>query len=132
MAIPANTSLPFIVGTLRIGEILTGNAGTWTGSPTFEYQWQSGDPIYVDGEFTGMVDAWDDIGGATDPTYELTAGELTKMIRIEVTATNLDGSDVAESNMLGPVAAEAFVNYERVKSLGRMPLRMELQRAIRG
>lgn len=38
---PTATSLPTITGTLQVGQTLTGQTGTWKGSPTsFAYQWR--------------------------------------------------------------------------------------------
>ena len=38
---PANSILPAIVGTPAVGQTLSASPGTWTGSPTFAYQWLS-------------------------------------------------------------------------------------------
>src|SRR5690606_4454326 len=62
---PVNTFAPSISGQARVGETLTANPGTWTGSPapTFAYQWKA--------------DA-SNIVGATSSTYELTTAEYDK------------------------------------------------------
>lgn len=74
---PINTVAPTISGSPTVGATLTAVAGTWTGSPTFTYQWKSG----------GI-----NIVGATNSTYVLTATELATTITVTVTGTNVYGS----------------------------------------
>jgi hypothetical protein len=83
--LPANTSAPAVTGTPRPGQTLTVNPGTWTGSPTFTYQWQA-DAV--------------NITGATSSTYSVQADDVGKSIRCVVTATNGGGSTSANSNTL--------------------------------
>lgn len=87
---PVNTFAPSISGQARVGETLTANPGTWTGSPapTFAYQWKA--------------DA-SNIVGATSSTYELTTAEYDKVITVEVTATNVGGSASAVSSATSKV-----------------------------
>lgn len=81
---PDNTVLPAITGTAEVSETLTASSGTWTGTATitYAYQW------FADGEA---------IPGATGTTYDLTAGEVGKVITVMVTATNAMGSRQAIS-----------------------------------
>ena len=51
-----------------------------------------------------------DIGGATGPTYVLTATDLGHRIRVRVTATNAAGSRSAESAARGPVVPDPPAN----------------------
>jgi sugar lactone lactonase YvrE len=74
--------LPSISGRLQVGETLTADPGSWTGEPSFAYQWRA------DGV---------DIADATEPTYTLTAAEVGTRITVLVTATNTGGSTEAES-----------------------------------
>lgn len=87
-AAPANTVLPSFAGIAQTGHLLTGYAGTWTGYPTYAYQWQqdaSGNGSFVD------------ISGATSATYTVVVGSVGNAIRLKVTATNTHSSVVAYS-----------------------------------
>ena len=73
-----NTTRPTITGEARVGQELTANEGTWTGSPTsFAFQWQRCD---VD-SFTCV-----DVTGATGRTYGVRIADLGFRLRVEVTA----------------------------------------------
>ena len=90
---PANTTLPSITGTTKVGESLTAQNGTWTNSPTsFQYQWQRCD---------GAGASCANIAGAVEKTYLLTAADSTHTLRVRVLAVNADGSASARS---GPTA----------------------------
>jgi hypothetical protein len=89
---PANTAPPTVAGTPQQGQTLTANPGTWTGSPTFAYQWQRCDSA---GTCT-------DIPGATAQTYVVTPSDIGFSLRVVVTATNAFGSTKATS---APTAA---------------------------
>lgn len=84
LSAPANTALPTISGTARVGQVLTASPGTWSGNPapTFTYQWQRGTT---------------NISGATSATYTLVAADAGQTVRVIVTATNSEGSDDATS-----------------------------------
>jgi large repetitive protein len=86
---PTNTALPTISGTVQPGQTLTGTAGSWTGNPTYGYQWlrcnQSGGSCAP-------------ISGETGTTHLLTSADAENTIRIEVTGTNGGGSAIATSN----------------------------------
>lgn len=95
---PVNSVAPVVSGngaedTINLNTLTTTN-GTWSGSPTFTYQWQSNDGS-----------GWVDVATATDNTYVIGTiqedGGLS--IRCVVTATNGSGSVSANSNSLGPI-----------------------------
>ncbi|MDP9283564.1 MAG: hypothetical protein M3P41_01195, partial [Actinomycetota bacterium] len=89
-AAPQNTAAPQISGTARDGSTLTATNGTWSGAPTsFTYQWQR---CATDGTSCG------DITGATKQTYEVTSGDVSRTVRVAVTAQNADGKATANSN----------------------------------
>jgi len=83
-AAPTNTVAPAVTGTSQVGQVLTTDNGTWTGSPTgYTYQWKRG----------GVS-----IGGATSSTYTLVNADASSNVTCVVTATNAGGSTAATSN----------------------------------
>ena len=94
---PANTSPPRIVGAARVGQVLTGERGSWTGNPTrYAFAWLRCD------RNGGSCTA---IGGATGAQYALVAADDGHTIRFRVTATNADGSATAVSAQSDVVVA---------------------------
>ena len=91
-AAPVNVVLPAILGDPTVGETLTATTGGWSAypNPTFAYQWQR------DGV---------DIGGETGSTYVVDALDVDADITVEVTATNSEGSAMAESAAVVGLAA---------------------------
>ena len=82
---PVNSAAPVVSGSTSIGSPLTTTNGTWSGGPTFTYQWQRGVT---------------NISGATAATYVLAPADPSKSISCIVTATNAAGSASAASNAL--------------------------------
>lgn len=70
---------PSISGTRTVGQLLTCNPGSWSGSPTFSYRW-----------FRNGVE----ISDATGSTYTVVAEDKGKAIQCRVEATNAGGSAV--------------------------------------
>jgi uncharacterized membrane protein len=87
---PSNTTPPSIAGTTKQGEVLTANAGTWTGTNPidFTYRWRLCDDKGGDCTNTSVA----------GQTYKLGAGDVGKTLRVLVTATNSAGSGAAISN----------------------------------
>ena len=82
---PVNTVLPNVTGVAIVGNILTTDDGSWTGSPTsYAYQWKRG--------ATNI--------GTNANTYTLVAADAGQSITCVVTATNATGSTPATSNAL--------------------------------
>jgi surface protein len=82
-AAPVNTVLPNVTGTAVVGNTLTTDDGTWTGSPTsYAYQWKRG--------ATNI--------GTNANTYTLVNADAGQSITCVVTATNGVGSTPATSN----------------------------------
>ncbi len=96
---PANTVAPAITGTAQEGQTLTCSTGTWSGSPTYTYQWKRNGS---------------NIGSATNSTYVLVTADVGQSIKCTVTATNFIGSANADSNTVTPTSstdadAQAFI-----------------------
>lgn len=93
---PVNTALPAITGTPRVGQVLSGSTGTWTGTPTPTYtrQWLRNGT---------------DISGATGANYTLVSADAGATISLRVTATNSAGNATATSAAVGPVS-QAITN----------------------
>jgi hypothetical protein len=81
---PTSLTAPVVTGGTDEGDLLTTTDGTWTGSPTFEYQW-----------FRNGVA----ISGATSNTYTLVLADSEKNIYARVKATD-GGFTYANSNTI--------------------------------
>lgn len=79
---PQNTVAPAISGSGQVGVVLTASSGTWSGSPSFAYQW------LADGQ---------PIAGAAGPAYTPGDGDEGKTVSVRVTGTTAAGSAVATS-----------------------------------
>ena len=100
-AAPHNTVAPTLTGTPQRGLLLTGTLGTWDGiGNAYAYQWQRS----VDGT------TWTTITGATNPTYTLAVADEGAQVRVQVTATNVDGSAISSSPATVSVTGGAPVN----------------------
>jgi hypothetical protein len=77
-----NVSVPIVSGTPNVGQTLTSTNGSWTGSPTFTYQWKS------DGSA---------ISGATASTYVIISADQGHSLTCTVTASAF-GNSVASTS----------------------------------
>lgn len=91
---PANTAAPVATGSALVGSTLSCTTGSWTGSPTFTYQWKNG---------AG------NILGATASTYTTLPSDFGTTVYCVVTGTNSSGSAPASSNSIGPIGAAVGV-----------------------
>jgi hypothetical protein len=83
MAVPVNSTVPVISGTVEVGYTLTATTGTWTAGPTsFAFQWQR------------VNDNITDIDGATGHDYVITANDTGYTLQVKVIATNNSGDSV--------------------------------------
>ncbi|MDP9286535.1 MAG: CHRD domain-containing protein [Actinomycetota bacterium] len=94
---PVNNSLPTIGGTAQEGQTLTASNGSWGGvTPIgYAYQWQ---------RCNSSGSACGSIGQATHQNYVASNGDVGRTIRVEVTATNADGTSQALSGATGAIA----------------------------
>ncbi len=97
--LPSNSVAPALSGTAQEGQTLTCSTGTWSGSPTYTYQWKRNGS---------------NIGSATNSTYTLVTADVGQSIKCTVTATNFIGSATADSNTVTPTSsvdpdAQAFI-----------------------
>ena len=95
-AAPAFDFPPFIFGTAEVSEVLTADASNVTGASATAYLWQAS----ADGE-TGWATA---PGTANASTYPVDAAAEGAYLRCQVTITGAGGTNVAYSNVVGPVA----------------------------
>ena len=93
---PRNTFLPFISGTMAVGQTLFASLGGWTGtSPiAYAYEWLR---CGTDGG-TSSGSGCTAIAGATNSQYALSAADLGQRLRVRVTARNSLGTANAISN----------------------------------
>jgi hypothetical protein len=96
---PINSVTPALSGTAQEGQTLTCSTGTWSGTPTYTYQWKRNGS---------------NIGSATNSTYTLITADVGQSIKCTVTATNALGSSNADSNTVTPTSstdpdAQAFI-----------------------
>jgi hypothetical protein len=104
-AAPRNTERPTISGTTRVGQQLTAEPGSWTGSPdSFAFQWQRCD---VDSAVC------DDVAGATARTYLVRLADLGFRMRVEVTARSSRGTGTATSLLTTIVTPATAITNRR-------------------
>ncbi len=90
---PYNTAAPGLSGTPVEGDTLTATVGTWNpAGTTYAYQWQR--------EITGGQ--WVSVSSMTNPTYVLEPSDVGTSVRVQVAATNSDGTTYAWTT-LGPI-----------------------------
>ena len=92
---PVNTRRPAITGAMVEGTTVTLDRGAWTGASTFSYQWL---------RCNSAGGACVPIPGATGTQYRLTAADVGRKIRANVTARNTRGPTTVLSNEPATVA----------------------------
>jgi hypothetical protein len=105
-AVPRNTDRPEIAGTPRVGETLTVDEGTWTGSPaSYSFQWQRCD--------ADNIVACLNVPGATSRSYLLRTADVGFRLRVRVTARNAQGAATAGSATTAVIAPALRVTNRR-------------------
>ena len=83
-AAPYNTAIPTLSGTAKVGQAFAGTNGTWINGVTgYAYQW------YRSATSNGT---YSPISAATSSNYTATSSDLNQYLKLEVTATNAQGS----------------------------------------
>lgn len=104
---PVHTGEPSITGTPRVGQVQKATRGTWTGTApiTYVYRWFRCEGL-------GAPDASDcrRITNANDATYVARQADAGFRLRVQVEATNEDGSDTATSNPTALITAARPTN----------------------
>jgi len=85
---PRATVKPTVRGTARVGKTLTAAKGTWTESPTFQYQWYACTKA-VSAARTDVPRTCKSIKGATRSTFKLTSKQRNKFVAVRVTGTSV-------------------------------------------
>jgi hypothetical protein len=102
--LPAPWTVPGIGGSPQVGRTLTAVAGTWVPEGAqVGYQWVAGSA---------------DIAGATAKTFEVTAAQVGRPIRVRVTATTADGTAVRVSTASNDVVKARFSTIPTPKLTG--------------
>lgn len=103
VAVPVNTVAPAINASAVIGTQITGDDGTWTGSPTFTYQWQRNTGSFVN------------IGSATSKNYIPVDADFGYALRLVVTpnsgvAANSNSTNLTREAPVQTLGSELLTN----------------------
>jgi hypothetical protein len=102
---PQNSRLPTIFGTAALGQTMTANVGTWTGTApiVFSYQWRR---CGADGGQSNGSDCTA-ISGATGTQYVVASADVGQRLRVQVTGRNTLGATTATSDATTQVLSTA-------------------------
>ena len=108
-AAPVNSVLPAVSGSAVEGQTLSASSGTWSGGPSYAYQWLS---------CNGLGEACAKLAGSTGASLKLGSSNVGGTVRVVVTATNSGGSAEATSAASGVVVAAPPPPAEPVLLIG--------------
>jgi hypothetical protein len=91
---PVNVTEPSISGNARVGRVLEGNRGSWTGAQSFTQRWMRCDPDQSAPDASDCAQITD----ATGTNYRVRSADRGFRLRFRVTASNADGSTSAASD----------------------------------
>src|SRR5438477_8843968 len=90
--VPTNTVQPTVSGTPQVTQTLTRTLGTWSNSPTsYTTEWQRCM------QKSRRLSCRNNIAGATGATYVIVSADVGFKLRVNITATNADGSKSSAS-----------------------------------
>jgi hypothetical protein len=92
---------PKITGRVRVGSTVTCNTGTWTGAPSFTYQWTRNNAVIA----------------VTTPKYHIGSADGGRSVACIVTATNAVGSKTVRTKAVRPAVASATILSKSVEFL---------------
>ena len=92
---PVASKSATVAGTAAVNKFLSAADGTWTGGPTFTYNWYACNTAGA--AAPSLPTGCAQIPGVTTKTFKLTTAQKGKFIRVRVTATNLGGAVVSFS-----------------------------------
>jgi hypothetical protein len=95
-------SSPTVAGTVKVGNTVRARVGTWKGNASFDYQW------LLSGK---------EIAGATNSTYDVTAGGVGKNLRVKIVGS-VDAASLTVTSAPYKVAAATFSSTASVKLKG--------------
>jgi hypothetical protein len=105
-AAPRSVVAPTITGTAKVGRVLTGARGSWSGVPSAitSAQWYrctgAGPTTPTSSSLSGCVA----ISGATKATYKAVTADKGKYLRLRVKAQNESGTVYRWSKATGKIA----------------------------
>jgi hypothetical protein len=113
---PVNVTEPSISGAVRVGQVLQGNRGTWTGAQSFQQRWMRCDPDGSDPDASDCAPITD----ATGTNYRVRNADRGFRLRFRVTGINADGQTTVASDptTIVPAANGAPVNTARPATSG--------------
>ncbi|MGN6870634.1 MAG: hypothetical protein ACTHMY_19760 [Solirubrobacteraceae bacterium] len=106
---PSNSSPPTISGTAQQGQTLIASPGTWSGSPSYSYQWE---------DCNALGASCGGIAGATASSYRVASTDVGDTIRVAVTASNGGGSASATSSQTSVVTASTGGGSQSLNCFG--------------